>query len=89
MIMERKDLELMSIDELWALHEEIAAKLIAKLNAEKGMLENRLRQLNGRTEHPRKRSGRRPYPIVFPKFRNPDQPSQTWAGRGKRPRRAR
>ena len=31
-------------------------------------------------------SGRRPYPPVSPKYRNPDQPSETWAGRGKRPR---
>jgi hypothetical protein len=23
---------------------------------------------------------------VLPKFRNPDQPSETWAGRGKKPR---
>ena len=23
---------------------------------------------------------------VFPKFRNPEQPSETWAGRGKKPR---
>jgi len=31
-------------------------------------------------------SGRRPYPPVPPKYRNPDQPSETWAGRGKQPR---
>jgi len=29
---------------------------------------------------------RRPYPVVLPKFRNPEQPSETWAGRGKTPR---
>ena len=28
---------------------------------------------------------RRPYPPVFPKFANPDEPSQVWSGRGKRP----
>jgi DNA-binding protein H-NS len=29
---------------------------------------------------------RRPYPKVRPKFQNPDDPSETWAGRGKQPR---
>ena len=29
---------------------------------------------------------RRPYPAVVPKYRNPDRPSETWAGRGKKPR---
>ena len=28
----------------------------------------------------------RPYPPVVPKFANPDEPSQVWSGRGKRPR---
>ena len=31
-------------------------------------------------------SVRRPYPPVSPKYRNPDQPSETWSGRGKQPR---
>jgi DNA-binding protein H-NS len=29
---------------------------------------------------------RRPYPAVVPKYRNPERPSETWAGRGKTPR---
>jgi len=29
---------------------------------------------------------RRAYPRVFPKYRNPAEPSETWAGRGKKPR---
>jgi DNA-binding protein H-NS len=29
---------------------------------------------------------RRPYPVVVPKYRNPERPSETWAGRGKTPR---
>ena len=43
-------------------------------------LEERLKQLEGPV------SERRPYPPVSPKYRNPDQPSETWAGRGKQPR---
>jgi DNA-binding protein H-NS len=30
---------------------------------------------------------RRPYPKVTPKFKNPQDPSQTWSGRGKQPRK--
>jgi DNA-binding protein H-NS len=33
-----------------------------------------------------KSSVRRPYPEVVPKYRNPERPSETWAGRGKTPR---
>jgi DNA-binding protein H-NS len=29
---------------------------------------------------------RRAYPRVFPKYRNPNEPSETWSGRGKQPR---
>jgi DNA-binding protein H-NS len=82
------DLEAMSTDELWALHEEIASRLAASLLAEKRVLEDRLNQLKGGLEAERENSptGRRRYPVVVPKFRNPDRPSETWAGRGKTPR---
>ena len=86
--MNRNDFKSMSTDELWALHEEIASRLAAALLAEKRVLENRLKQLKGGGEAEREiaSTGRRPYPTVVPKFRNPDQPSETWAGRGKTPR---
>jgi len=75
-------------DELWALYEKITVSLIARLTADIVTCEKRLRQLDGRvrTGRRRKKIGRRFYPTVSPKFRNPDQPSQTWAGRGKQPR---
>ncbi|NOJ40378.1 H-NS histone family protein [Bradyrhizobium sp. WSM 1791] len=78
----------MSTDELWALHEEVAARLATTLLAQKRLLEDRLKQLKGVVEAERTKSstGRRPYPTVVPKFRNPDRPSETWAGRGKTPR---
>jgi DNA-binding protein H-NS len=84
----RKDLKSMSTDELWALHEEVTARLATTLLAEKRLLEDRLKQLKGVVEAERTKSstGRRPYPTVVPKFRNPDRPSETWAGRGKTPR---
>jgi DNA-binding protein H-NS len=85
--MKRCDLESMSADELWMLYQEITAKLAAKICAEKDVLENRLRLLeNFRVEKNVTKSERRAYPIVLPKFINPAEPSQTWAGRGKQPR---
>jgi DNA-binding protein H-NS len=80
--MNRNDFKSMSIDELWALHEEIASRLAAALTAEKNVLENRLRRLKRGIET----QERRPYPAVVPKYRNPERPSETWAGRGKTPR---
>ena len=85
--MNRNDLNSMSTEELWALHEEIAVKLAAALLAEKRILEERLKQLKGGVEdRETSPTGRRPYPAVLPKFRNPDRPSETWAGRGKTPK---
>ena len=81
--MKTEQLELMSVDELWSLHEEIRGVLSTKLDAEKQELERRLVQLNGRIE---KKATRRPYPQVRPKYRNPESPSETWSGRGKQPR---
>ena len=41
-----KDLSAMSIDELWALHETVAVTLVAKMTAEKRVIEDRLRLLD-------------------------------------------
>jgi len=81
------DLESMPLDELWALHEAISSILARKLEAEKCSLEQRLNKLRrtfgkASDETPRRRS----YPKVFPKFRNPESPHQTWSGRGHQPR---
>jgi DNA-binding protein H-NS len=78
----------MSTDELWALHEEVSSRLAATLLAEKRVLEDRLKQLKagGEAERASSSTGKRPYPTVVPKCRNPDRPSETWAGRGKTPR---
>lgn len=87
--MKRPDLKSMSVNELWSLHELVASVLARKISAEKAQLDQRLRQLDlGNAPDNVKRMGhaRRPYPQVFPKYRNPAQPSETWAGRGKQPR---
>ena len=87
-VVNRKDLKSMSMDELWALREEVDARLAASLLAEKRLLEDRLKRLKGgiKAERTKSSTRRRRYPTVVPKFRNPDRPSETWAGRGKTPR---
>jgi DNA-binding protein H-NS len=82
--MNHDDFNSMSVDELWALRLEIDSILASRIAAEKVKLEKRLRQLqsNGVTT----RRERRPYPQVLPKYRNPAQPAETWAGRGRQPR---
>ena len=82
----------MSVNELWALHENIAAILVEKIEGEKTKLQGRLDELNRRfgvtpiVGKPLANArARRPYPKVNPKFQNPQRPSETWAGRGKKP----
>lgn len=91
------NLDAMSVDEMWQLHEEISQVLSVRLTSEKRELEKRLTQLRRERET---RQGdpvnaqslkdapraRRKYPRVFPKYRNPSEPSETWSGRGKQPR---
>jgi DNA-binding protein H-NS len=87
--MERQALKSMSVEELWSLHQTIVSVLTHKIAAEKARLEERLRQLgepHRAAAAVKKSHARRPYPQVFPKYRNPAQPTETWAGRGKRPR---
>lgn len=87
----------LSIDELWGLHEEVGALLSKKITEEKRELEERLAKLNRSLASDKTAinraaqiSGRRPirrkYPPVLPKFQNPSDPTETWAGRGKQPR---
>jgi DNA-binding protein H-NS len=88
-VMKSNGFEGMSIDELWAIHEEIASILELKIKSEKLKLERQFAELNlapANELNGNDRPGRRPYPKVLPKYRNPDRPSETWSGRGKRPR---
>jgi len=81
----------MTVDELWQLHERLSRVLSVRLTSEKRALEKRLSRL--RSEAPLKAATlapapreRRKYPRVFPKYQNPQEPSETWSGRGKQPR---
>lgn len=86
----------MSVDELWAVHEQVHDALFNKINSEKLKLESQLSRLNASSmlkqtqkrapEPVKSETGRRPYPKVLAKYRNPEDPSETWAGRGKQPR---
>jgi len=82
--MKSQDLNSMTVDQLWELHELVTAQLSDKIEAEKAILEDRLRKLGSMAA---KEEGvkRRPYPKVLPKYRNP-KGGETWAGRGKQPR---
>ncbi len=88
----RLELESMSLDELWSLHEKISAILSTRIRAEKHELEKRLAILSRGPgalgqggDRPTEARIRRSYPPVLPKYRNP-QTFETWSGRGKRPR---
>jgi DNA-binding protein H-NS len=80
-----RDLASLSVDELWAFHQELEAMLTAKIAAELRQLERRIEQLNG-VDKAGDGPSRRPYPPVLPKYRNPEAPFNTWSGRGRRPR---
>ena len=94
--MKKINLEAMSVEDLWSLHEKISKLLSARITSEKRELEKRLAVLNrgrdvidgGDAPQSYNASGkaRRKYPRVFPKYRNPQTPSETWSGRGKKPR---
>jgi DNA-binding protein H-NS len=87
-------LDAMSTDEMWRLHMEIGRLLSVRLTSEKRELEKRLARLRRENEmqasDPVAGNGvhreRRRYPRVLPKYQNPDEPSETWSGRGKQPR---
>jgi DNA-binding protein H-NS len=79
----------MSVDQLWDIHKEIGSVLAQRIAAEKAVLDERLKRLEllspARTGKATIRT-RRPYPQVFAKYGNPDNPADTWSGRGKQPR---
>jgi DNA-binding protein H-NS len=94
----KPNLDAMSIDEMWQLHEDVIRALSTRLTSEKRELEKRLAQLRlekgemlrsdpvNRNLKKGASGQRRQYPKVFPKYRNPNDPSETWSGRGKKPR---
>jgi DNA-binding protein H-NS len=84
--MKNDDLKSMSVDELWNLHERVVAELNHKITVERATLDQRLRELGSTVGNGMLNRARRPYPKVMPKYRNPRNQNETWAGRGKTPR---
>jgi DNA-binding protein H-NS len=83
-------LKTMSIDKLVKLKDQIEAALASKVTEQRRALESELSKLGrfqGRTGRAKSVFGRGgPRGAVAAKYRNPDNPSETWAGRGLRPR---
>jgi DNA-binding protein H-NS len=79
----------MSIDELVKLRDELDALIDGKVSDERRALEEKLAKLggvNGRRGGARGRESSLKGRAVAPKYRNPNDPTQTWAGRGMQPR---
>ena len=75
------NLKSMSVDKLVVLRNRVEAALGTRVAETRRTLESKLAKL---TRAGRGRAGVRGK--VAPKYRNPDNPSETWAGRGLRPR---
>lgn len=78
----------MSIDKLVSLRDQVDAILTAKIDEERRAVQERLGRLSrlGKGGNPGAgaRGGARG--TVAPKYRNPENPVETWAGRGLKPR---
>src|SRR5271163_993015 len=77
-------LKTMSIDKLMKLKEEIDDTLAAKVSEQRRALEAELSKLGGYQRAKKSAGGRRG--SVAPKYRNPENSAETWAGRGLKPR---
>jgi DNA-binding protein H-NS len=80
-------LKAMSVAKLMDLKSEVEAAIVQKVTLRRKELETELSELErhipGGNRGTRGRGGRRG--SVAPKYRNPKDPSQTWAGRGLQP----
>jgi DNA-binding protein H-NS len=79
-------LKSMSIDKLSKLKDQVDAAIASRVVEERRTLQGQLGKLS-RFEHGGARAGRvGSRGAIPPKYRNPDNPAETWAGRGLRPR---
>jgi DNA-binding protein H-NS len=83
-------LKSMSIDKLMKLKAQVEAALSSKVIEQRRALESELSKLGrfqGGTGRGKVAFGRGgPRGSVAPKYRNPENPAETWAGRGLKPR---
>jgi DNA-binding protein H-NS len=83
------NLKSMSLDKLILLKSRVDAVLVGKVAHERRTLESELANLTRFDASPSRRkfaNGRRAGGKVAPKYRNPKNPTETWAGRGLKPR---
>jgi DNA-binding protein H-NS len=79
------NLKSMSLDKLSKLKEQVDAALRSKVIEERRAVQAQLGKLERlATSGLRGRGG--PRGAIAPKYRNPDNPAETWAGRGLQPR---
>jgi len=79
------NLKSMSVDKLVDLRNRVETALGTKVAETRRALESKLAKL-GRTGSGFRHIGTGVRGKVAPKYRNPDNPSETWAGRGLQPR---
>jgi DNA-binding protein H-NS len=81
------NLQKMSIDKLYKLRDQVDTVINAKVAEERRAIESQLGRLDrllasgSRVKRADNRLG-----AVPPKYRNPENPAETWAGRGLKPR---
>jgi DNA-binding protein H-NS len=83
------NLKSMSIDKLSQLREQVDAMLGAKVIEERRAVQDQLGKLERLAANGSRingKGGRGVRGAVAPKYRNPDNPVETWAGRGLKPR---
>lgn len=87
------NLKALSFDELLELRDRVDAAISTQIESERRALETKLERLNrfsGGAGKGGNGAGAAPRPQKFgkvpPQFRNPDNPTETWSGRGLRPR---
>jgi DNA-binding protein H-NS len=78
--MKRNDFHNLSVDELLSVREIINELLSSKITEERRELEQRMAKLSQFNAEPQIGFAKIPA-----KYQNPDNPTQTWAGRGKTP----
>jgi DNA-binding protein H-NS len=82
-------LKSMSIEKLVELKGRVEAALSAKVTEERRALQTKLASLTnfkGGAKGSKPRTSRGVQGAVAPKYRNPENPAETWAGRGLKPR---
>jgi DNA-binding protein H-NS len=79
------NLKSMSIDKLCQLRDQVDAAISSKVTEERRSMQDKLSMLD-RLGARAKGAGRGPRGAVAPKYRNPQNHAETWAGRGLKPR---